>query len=226
MSPAIAVNDLVRHFGEHTALGGVSLELAEGRTLGVFGSNGAGKSTLVRVLAGLLRPHAGRVRVLGAELPREGWKAHGKVGLVGHEPLLYLDLSPRRNLEFGAKLHGISRARVDEVLGSVGLETRADEPLRELSRGLVQRAAVARAVLHDPPLLLLDEARASLDPAAVDQLEPLIGRSSGRTRVIVTHDVERGLAESDVVLALRAGRVDWLGPASGTDEATLSGLYR
>ena len=114
-------------------------------------------------------------------------------------------------------------ARVGELLAAVGMERRADEPLRDLSRGMVQRIAAARATLHDPPLVLLDEPRAGLDPAAAELLEPLIGRASGRTRVLVTHDVEGGLAEADVALGLRGGRQELVGRA-GLDEAR--GLYR
>ena len=138
---------------------------------------------------------------------------HGRVGYLGHEPLLYRDLTGRENLRYHARLHSLADARVEELLAAVGMERRADEPLRELSRGMVQRLAVARAVLHDPPLLLLDEPRANLDPAAVERLEPLIGRESGRTRVLVTHDVDGGLAEADVVLGLRGGRQEFAGPA-------------
>jgi heme exporter protein A len=184
-----------------------------GATLAVFGANGAGKTTLLRVLAGLLRPHGGAARVLGAELPTESWKLHGRVGYLGHEPLLYRDLTGRENLSYHARLHRIAGSRVEELLAAVGMERRADEPLRELSRGMVQRLAAARAVLHDPPLLLLDEPRANLDPAAIERLEPLIGRASGRTRVLVTHDVEGGLREADLVLGLRAGRQRFAGRA-------------
>ena len=202
----IELDGLERRYGERVALAGVSVTVGEGETLSVLGSNGAGKTTLLRVLATLLRPHAGTVRVLGAELPAEAWKVRGRVGLLGHEPLLYLDLSARENLRYHARLHGVGRARVEEVLCALGMERRGDEPVRELSRGMVQRVAAARAVLHDPPLLLLDEPRAGLDPAAAELLEPLIGRASGRTRVLVTHDVERGKAEADHVLALKGGR--------------------
>nr|MDQ3936146.1 ATP-binding cassette domain-containing protein [Actinomycetota bacterium] len=127
---------------------------------------------------------------------------------------------PRENLRFQARLHGVTAERVEEVLAQVGMERRAASPLRELSRGMVQRLAAARAVLPDPPLMLLDEPRAGLDPGAAEQLEPLIGRSSGRTRVLVTHDVERGLAEADVVLGLRDGRAVACG---GADD--VRGLY-
>jgi heme exporter protein A len=172
----------------------------------VLGGNGAGKTTLLRVLAGLLRPHGGSARVLGAALPGERWKLAAGVGYVGHDPLLYRELSGRENLRYHARLHSVADARVDELLHAVGMSGRDRDPVRELSKGLVQRLAVARALLHDPPLLLLDEPRANLDPAAAELLEPLIGRSSGRTRVLVTHDVEGALAESDVALGLRAGR--------------------
>ena len=202
----IELEGLERRYGERVALAGVTVSVGEGETLSVLGSNGAGKTTLLRVLATLLRPHAGTVRVLGAELPAEAWKVRGKVGLLGHEPLLYLDLSARENLRYHARLYSTRRERVEEVLAAVGMERRGDEPVRDLSRGMVQRVAAARAVLHDPPLLLLDEPRAGLDPAAADLLEPLIGRASGCTRVLVTHDVERGRAEADHVLALKGGR--------------------
>jgi heme exporter protein A len=203
---AIELDGLERRFGERVALAGVSVRLDAGQTLAVLGGNGAGKTTLLRVLAGLLRPHGGRARVLGADLPAERWKLPGRVGYVGHEPLLYRELSGRENLRYHARLHGVAPERVGELLAAVGMERRADDPVRELSRGMVQRVAVARAVLHDPDLLLLDEPRANLDPDAADRLEPLIGRTSGRTRVLVSHDVEGALAESDAVLRLKRGR--------------------
>jgi heme exporter protein A len=203
---AIELDRLERRYGERVALADVSVRVEEGQTLAVLGGNGAGKTTLLRVLAGLLRPHGGKARVLGAELPAERWKLPAQVGYLGHEPLLYRELSGRENLRYHADLHRLRRARVDELLAAVGMEDRADDPVRDLSRGLVQRLAVARAVLHDPAVLLLDEPRANLDPAATELLEPLIGRSSGRTRVLVSHDVEGALAEADVSIGLRDGR--------------------
>jgi heme exporter protein A len=203
---AIELDGLERRYGERVALAGVTARVDQGQTLAVLGGNGAGKTTLLRVLAGLLRPHGGAVRVLDADLPAERWKLPGKVGYLGHDPLLYRDLTGRENLRYHARLHGVAETRVDVVLGQVGMERRADDPIRELSRGMVQRIAVARAVLHEPPLLLLDEPRANLDPAAAELLEPLIGRASGRTRVLVSHDVEGALGESDVVLRLKRGR--------------------
>jgi heme exporter protein A len=212
-----------RRYGDRTALAGVTLTLQRGQTLGVFGPNGAGKTTLLRVLATLLRPHDGTARVLGAKLPDEGWRVRGRVGYVGHEPLLYRDLSVRENLLFHARLHGVARERVDEVMHAVGLTARAQDPLRDLSRGMVQRAAVARATLHDPPLLLLDEPRANLDPAAATALDPLIGRASRKTRVVVSHDVEGTLAECDVALGLRGGRQAFAG--AGVTKERVRELY-
>jgi len=222
---AIALEGLERRFGDRYALQGVSVRVESGQTLAVLGANGAGKTTLLRVLATLLRPHGGTARILGASLPDEAWRARGRVGFIGHEPLLYPDLSARDNLLFHARLHGVTTGRVDELLGAVGMDSRARDPVRELSRGMVQRVAAARAVLHDPPLLLLDEPRAGLDPAAAEQLEPLIGRASGRTRVVVTHDVNRGLAEADAVLGLRAGRSAVARPAATAEAAVLRSLY-
>jgi heme exporter protein A len=212
-----------RRYGDRTALAGVTVTLEPGQTLGVFGPNGAGKTTLLRVLATLLRPHAGTARVLGAKLPDEGWRVRGRVGYLGHEPLLYRELSVRENLLFHARLHGLARTRVDEAMEAVGLSARAQEPLRTLSRGMVQRAAVARATLHDPPLLLLDEPRANLDPAAAEALDPLIGRVSGKTRVVVSHDVEGTLSECDLALGLRGGRQAFARP--GATAAEVRELY-
>jgi heme exporter protein A len=211
-------------------LSGLSLSLQQGQTLVVFGPNGAGKTTLLRVLATLLRPHAGSVRVLGSSLPQEAWAVRGRLGLLGHEPLLYRELSARENLRFHARLHGVPDERVRELLELVAMDGRSREPLRTLSRGMVQRVAIARAVLHEPELLLLDEPHANLDPAAVELVAPLIGAGTGpggrRTRVICSHDPGGGLAEADVVLGLRAGRPALLRAAAEVDPAEIAELYR
>ena len=139
----------------------------------------------------------------------------GTLGLLGHEPLLYRDLTGRENLRYHARLHGVAPERVEEVLEAVGMERRADDPVRLLSRGMVQRLAVCRAVLHRPELLLLDEPRANLDPAAGELVEPLIGRASGATRVLTSHDPQAALAEADVVLGLEEGRPAFVGEPGG-----------
>jgi len=204
-------------------LEGVTLTLPAGATLVVFGPNGAGKSTLLRILATLLRPTVGVARVLGHELPRESWAVRGRIGLLGHEPMLYRELTGRENLRFHARLHRVGDARVAELLDAVNMGPRADEPVSTLSRGMVQRLAVARAVLHDPELLLLDEPRANLDPAAADLIDPLL---AGRTRVLTSHDPAGGLAEADFALGLRGGRVALCAPAAELDAATIGALYR
>jgi len=222
----VELDGLTRNYGERAALEDVTLSLAAGKTLVVFGPNGAGKTTLLRVLATLLRPHAGKVTVLDTRLPDEAWRVRGRIGLLGHEPLLYRELTPRENLRYHARLHGVEDERVEEQLGAVSMTGRADEPVRTLSRGMVQRVAVARATLHDPDLLLLDEPYANLDPAAIDLVEPLIGRSGKRTRVLTSHDPGSGLAEADLVLGLRGGRVSLLADAASVDPEEIAGLYR
>jgi heme exporter protein A len=226
VAAAVALDGLTRNYGERAALEDVTLALGTGETLVVFGPNGAGKTTLLRVLATLLRPHSGRVRVLGEELPDGAWRVRGQVGLLGHEPLLYRELTARENLRYHARLHGVHAERVEERLTAVSMTRRADEPLRTLSRGMVQRVAVARATLHDPELLLLDEPYANLDPAAIELVEPLIGAGSERTRVLTSHDPGRGLAEADLALGLRAGRVALLAEAASVGSDAIAELYR
>jgi heme exporter protein A len=220
MDTAIELHGLRRDFGERTALAGVSLELAAGETLLVLGPNGAGKTTLLRLLATLLRPSGGAATVLGCELPGEAWKLRGKIGFLGHEPLLYRDLTGRENLRFNARLHNIdpepAEDRIDVLLESIGMERRANERVDNLSAGMRQRLAIARCVLHDPRLLLLDEPDAHLDAEGQSLARDLIGR--GRTRVLVSHDPQRTLPESDRVLVLeRGGRVAHFGAAGSLD---------
>jgi heme exporter protein A len=224
--PALQLEGLARHYGEREALSDVSLTLQKGQTLVVFGPNGAGKSTLLRVLSTLLRPHAGRVEVLGASLPADAWSVRGRLGLLAHEPLLYRELTARENLRYHAALHSVPDGRVEQAIEGVAMHGRENEPLRTLSRGMVQRVAIARAVLHDPELLLLDEPYSNLDPAAIDLVSPLIGPGSGRTRVICSHDPDAGLAEADLVLGLQAGRTALLRPASEVDGTDVRGLYK
>jgi heme exporter protein A len=226
----IQLEGLVRRYGEREALNDVSLSLSTGQTLVVFGPNGAGKTTLLRVLATLLRPHAGAVTVLDRRLPQDAWAVRGRVGLLGHEPLLYRELTARENLRFHARLHGVREDRVEEVLAAVRLVDRAEESLKTLSRGMVQRVAIARAVLHDPELLLLDEPWANLDPAARELVEPLIGAGTDparpRTRVISSHDPGGGLSEADLVLGLRDGRPALLREIADVDPGEIAELYR
>jgi heme exporter protein A len=223
--PAIELRGVTRHFGERSALREVSARVPAGATLAVLGRNGAGKSTLLRILAALLRPHEGEVLVFGEPLPRRAFAVRAKLGLLAHEPLLYRELTGRENLEYHARLHGVPGGRVEEVLEAVAMQRRADDPVRLLSRGMVQRVAIARAVLHAPQLLLLDEPRANLDPSATELVEPLIGRASGCTRVLTSHDPGAALAEADLVLALRDGRAVFVGEPRAFGEAQVKELY-
>jgi heme exporter protein A len=224
---AIALDRVVRRYGERPALNHVTLRLEQGRTLAVFGPNGAGKTTLLRMLATLLVPHEGDVRVFSHRLPREAYLVRPRVGLLAHEPLLYHDLSGRENLRFYARLYDVedSEARISHLLEVTGMTARADEPVRNLSRGMAQRIGICRAVLHRPDLLLLDEPTVHLDPEAAAMAEPLIGAGTGATRVLVTHEIEHGLAEADRVLGLRDGAVLIDTPAAVLDVSTVRALY-
>ena len=209
MSMAIELRGLRREFGERAALNGVDLSLGVGETLVVLGPNGAGKTTLLRILATLLRPSGGEARVLGAFLPGEAWKVRGRIGLLGHEPLLYRDLSGRENLRFHARLHGLgaerAEGRIAALLAAVGMERRADERVAELSAGMRQRLAICRCVLHEPELLLLDEPDSNLDAEGREAAHRLVGPGQGRARVVVTHDPERALPDADRALLLGLG---------------------
>lgn len=227
MAPAaIELRGLVRRFGERTALRELTLTVPADATLAVLGRNGAGKSTLLRVLATLLRPHGGETAVFGESLPKRAFAVRGRIGYLGHEPLLYRDLSGRENLRYHAMLHGIATSRVEGLLEAVQMRDRASDPVHSLSRGMVQRLAVCRTVMHDPSLLLLDEPAASLDPGASELTGPLIGRAPGITRVITSHDPSSALQEADLVLGLRDGRVDFAGPPEDLDGDRLEELYR
>ena len=222
--PAIELRGLARYFGERTALRDVSVTVPAGATLAVLGRNGAGKSTLLRILASLLRPHAGEVLVFGEPLPRRAFAVRGRLGLLAHEPLLYRELTGRENLEYHARLHRVALERVDEVLDAVRMERRAEEPVRLLSRGMVQRLAVCRAVLH---------ARAAAARRAARQ--PRSGRQRagraadrprlGCTRVLTSHDPQAALAEADLVLALKDGRPVFVGEPGGFGPDRVRELY-
>jgi heme exporter protein A len=221
---ALSLRELRRDYNDRPVLRDVSLELAAGETLSVIGPNGAGKSTLLRILATLLRPTSGKLEMLGAELPRAAWKVRGRIGYLGPEPLLYRELSVRENLEFNADLQGVegSSTRIDDLLERAGLAHRETELVRNLSAGMLQRAAICRTLVHDPPVLLLDEPRSHLDLGAAAIVDELLGATPDRTRVIVSHEIESAIATADQVLALRAdGSVAHAGAAGelGLDQA-------
>jgi ABC-type multidrug transport system ATPase subunit len=204
---AIELLGLRREFGDRVALDGIDLRVERGQSVAVLGPNGSGKSTLLRILAGLLRPSGGDASVLGCALPKESHGLRGRVGYLGHEPLLYRDLSPRENLELVAALHGLDPEtwdpRIDALLDAVGMTERSGDRVSELSAGMRQRIDICRAVLHEPELLLLDEPDAHLDPDARRRAAPLVAAGDGRTRVIVSH--ERGVATAGADFVLELG---------------------
>jgi heme exporter protein A len=209
---AIRLRGLNREYGDRLALREVDLTLQTGQTLALLGPNGSGKSTMLRILATLLRPTSGEVEVLGCRLPDESWKLRGRIGYLGHEPLLYRDLTGRENLELQARLHGIPRdeaaARIEHDLELLEMSRRADDRVNGFSAGMRQRIAICRAVIHRPELLLLDEPDSNLDPEGRDLSRALIGEAEGRTRVLVSHEPERARAEADLVVTLdRTGQV-------------------
>lgn len=214
---AISLRGLGRDYGDRAALAGVDLDLPAGNSLAILGPNGSGKSTLLRVLATLLRPSRGEVEVLGSSIPNDSWKLRGKIGYLGHEPLLYEDLTGRENLEFQARLYGIeageAKRRIDADLEILRMSRRADYRVSDYSAGMRQRIAIGRAVLHRPSLLLLDEPDSNLDPEGRESARNLIGRpdelawaeGSAVTRVAVSHDPEKAREEADQVLELAIG---------------------
>jgi len=207
LKPAIELAGLRRDFGDRTALDGIDLRVDPGGSVAVLGPNGSGKSTLLRILAGLLRPTSGQVSVLGCSLPKETHLLRGRIGYLGHEPILYRDLTPRENLELAAALHGLESEaispRIAALFDAVGMSLRANDRVAELSAGMKQRIDICRAVLHEPELLLLDEPDAHLDPEARRRIAPLIAAGNGRARVAVSPD--RGAATEDADFVLELG---------------------
>ncbi len=225
--PAIWARGLIAAHGLTPVIRDLDLDIPAGTTVALLGGNGTGKSTLLRLLAGLRSPRRGELAVLGHPLPADRWAIRGKVGVVAHHPLLYRELTIAENLTYHARLHRLPPERVEEVLDLAELRERAGQPVGALSRGLVQRASVARALLPDPPLLLLDEPLANLDPVVAELVGGLLGPREGRTRVIASHDPERALAEADLVVVLGAGAaVRHVGPASGVTVAEVEAMYR
>jgi heme exporter protein A len=207
----IEASGVIKVFGLRPVLRGVDLNVAPGEFLALFGPNGAGKTTLLRILATLSRPTGGAVTIGGYRLPGEAQSARGATGLVSHQPLLYGDLSAAENLHFYGRMYGLEsaerEARVDEVLRAVNLHRRADDRVRTFSRGMAQRLGIARAILHDPPVLLLDEPYTGLDQDSALALDQVLREVAlrGRTILMTTHDIERGLALADRVAILARG---------------------
>jgi heme exporter protein A len=223
--PLLEARGLQRSFGRVRILRGIDLSLERGEALAVVGPNGAGKTTLLRLLAGLMRPTAGEVRVMGESLTRGADRIRRAIGLLSHQSLLYDDLTLLENLAFAARLYGLERPRAlaSAALDQAGLGARLNELPRRLSRGLLQRAAIARALLHDPQVLLLDEPFTSLDASAADRLRAdLRARlAQGLGAVLVTHNLAEVWDLATRVAVLVDGGWAAEEPRSGTLEAFL-----
>jgi len=226
----IEVHDLVKSFGDKVALGGVDLDVAEGEFLTLMGPNGAGKTTLVRILATLTRPTGGSVRVAGYDLARQGAEARRRIGLASHQTLLYGDLSAEENLRFYGRMYEVPdlEERITALLQRVGLEHRRHDLVRTFSRGMQQRLSLARALLHDPAVLLLDEPYTGLDQQAAEVLREVLVTLGGRSRTVLmtTHNLERGLELCDRAAILFNGRLVHQADKSNLDITSFRETYR
>lgn len=228
-APALEAEGVVRRYGRRRAVDGVSVALGRGECLALFGPNGAGKTTLLRVLAGLLRPHAGTVRVGGTPVA-EGAVARSRVGLVSHQSMLYSALTARENLRFTARLYGLPdpAAAADAALARLAVLDRADAPVRALSRGLQQRVSIARALVHHPAVLLLDEPYTGLDEGGAAALTATLTAllAEGTALVLVTHNLAEGLALATHAAIMREGRLVRHEPRTAVEPARYAAQYR
>jgi heme exporter protein A len=204
---------LVKSFGNRAVLRGVDLDLRQGEFVTLLGPNGAGKTTLLRILATLARPTSGTVELAGILLKDARPSIRGLLGVISHQTFLYEDLNALENLRFYGRLYEVPELtrRIEEVLVRVGLERRATDRVRTYSRGMQQRLSIARAILHNPPVLLLDEPDTGLDRQASEMLGGLIRElaidGQSRTVLMTTHNLERGLVMSDKIVVLAAGKI-------------------
>ncbi len=207
----IKVVGLIKSYGLNPVLRGVNLEAFAGEFVTLVGANGAGKTTLMRILATLARPDGGEASVGGWRLPGQANRVRAHLGYISHQPLLYFDLTAAENLRFFAQIYDIQsqEKRVAELLKMVGLSARQRDPIREFSRGMLQRLAIARATLHQPDVLLLDEPYTGLDQAASEMLTELLAeqKNAGKTILMITHDFSRGLTLCDRMAVLDKGKI-------------------
>ncbi len=207
----VRANGLCKSIDERPILKGIDLEVGRGRFIALLGANGAGKSTLLKLLATLTTPTSGRLELFGMEARgTAAVKVRAKIGLIGHQTMLYHDLSARENLEFFGALYGVAdvRKRAMHLLEAMGLATRASDAVKAFSRGMMQRVAIARALMHDPELLLADEPFAGLDAPSTAVLEKVLRdlHAAGKTIVLANHDIGQSLRLAERAVVLRGGK--------------------
>jgi heme exporter protein A len=229
MPPTLEAAGLSRLFGRRRAVQNVSFALDAGEALALFGPNGAGKTTLLRLLTGLLRPSSGQAKI-GGESSRSHGVARGMVGLISHQTMLYPALTALENVEFAARLHGIDspRAAALHALETIGIADRAESFVKTLSRGMQQRVSIARAIVHRPSILLLDEPYTGLDAAGAAALTTMLRslRKTGSTMVLVTHNIEEGLAIASHAGVMIRGELTQFVSRAGLDAAEFGAAYR
>lgn len=229
MPPTLEATGLTRLFGRRRAVNDVSFALAAGEALALFGPNGAGKTTLLRLLAGLLRPTSGQA-VIGGTSARGNAEIRGQVGLISHQTMLYPALTALENVEFAARLHGVASPReaARRALETIGIGDRAESFVKTLSRGMQQRVSIARAIVHQPAILLLDEPYTGLDAGGAAALTGMLRglRGAGSTMVLVTHNIEEGLAISSHAGVMMRGELARFEPSAGVDAVKFGGEYR
>lgn len=225
----IQVRGLTKTYGLLPVLRGLNLDIQRGESVALLGSNGSGKSTFIRIISALSKPTGGMITVGGWELPREAAAVRAQIGMVAHKPLLYENLTALENLRFFARLYHVHNAdaRIDALLQQVGLARRAHDLVRTFSRGMLQRLAIARALLHDPEVLLFDEPHTGLDQDAAAMLDQVVleQRAHGRTVLMTTHELERAARLSSRILILTRGVINCDVPSEGMSAASLAALY-
>ncbi len=229
-APVIAVRGLVKRFGIKTVLKGMDFQAEEGEFVALLGPNGAGKTTFLRILASLSRPSAGDVRVKGHRLPQQATAVRRRLGFVSHQPLLYGDLSGEENLRFYARLYSLPDAneRIAAVLKMVGMYRHRRDLVRTYSRGMQQRLAIARALLPDPDVLLLDEPYTGLDQDAAAMLDEILARVSTqkRTVVLTSHDLSKAALLASRFDVLARGKIAASAGRGEISDAELLDFYR
>ena len=225
----IVVKNLTKSFGTHYALRGINLEIPTGTFLSIFGPNGAGKTTFIRILSTLSRPSTGEIYFDDKNLRDHAESFRQRIGVIGHSTFLYDELTAFENLQFYAKLYSLpdARKRIQQALEEVGLLARADDFVRTFSRGMQQRLSIARAMLHQPDILLLDEPFTGLDQHASSMLKHWLSelKSEKRTILLVTHDLTHGLELADQVAIFVRGKVAYFESADHVDETGFQAHY-